>query len=436
MDVKERVKGSKSKYEISIILDGKRSVFRTVEIEAQQVKYDNQEYILLYDSNRNVIRDAYKYINNELNEGSINTRILTATALVKLYSFLEIYDLKIDNLKKDELEMLKNFLYGTSKKGITIDTELIKKRKAQTINKYISIYRGYFEYIGVDNKYINEKIKVNKNQEENSFKKIGDSYKISERISKVKKVPKYISKKQFDNILNCIKKDYGIREEILVRLMYQKGLRIGEVLGLTIEDIKDDCIIVRNRISDSQEQHAKCLYKPVNKDDYIGEKYLSLDFGFNIIKIDSELHDLLEQYIYMYHEKMNKRKRKNYKSYCRADKVEGNTFLESDNYYLFINNHGRPLRRTNWNNCLKKIYVRCNIKIDKKKKTDSLNHRLRHGCAMKALKEGCTLEEIMKILRHSSLASVMIYINPTDEDEYEANEEIWDDRGMEIDEVN
>ncbi|WP_066872140.1 tyrosine-type recombinase/integrase [Clostridium mediterraneense] len=336
MDVKEVIKGSKSKYEISIIADGKRNVIRTVEVESQLVDYNNEKYILVYDSNRKVIRDAYKYIINELKESSINTRTLTATALVKLYSFLEVYDFKINNLEKDEMNILKKFLYGTSKKGVVIDTDLIKKRKAKTINKYISIYRGYFKYIGVDCKYINEKIKSSKSSEGNSFEKIGDCYKISERIIKVKKVPKYISEQQYDRILKCIKKDYGIREEILVRLMYQKGLRIGEALGLTIEDIKDDCIIIRNRISDSEDQHAKCLYKPVNKDEYIGEKYLSLDFGFNIIKIDSRLHDLLEQYIYMYHEKMNKRKRKNYKDYCKADKVEGNTFLEGDNYYLFI----------------------------------------------------------------------------------------------------
>lgn len=91
--------------------------------------------------------------------------------------------------------------------------------------------------------------------------------------------------------------------------MYEKGLRIGEVLGLTIEDIKDECIIIRNRISDKEDQHSKCLYQPANKNEYKGSKYLGLDFGFNIVKIDKKLHDLLERYIYTYHEKMVKRKR-------------------------------------------------------------------------------------------------------------------------------
>lgn len=65
-----------------------------------------------------------------------------------------------------------------------------------------------------------------------------------------------------------------------------------------------------------------------------------------------------------------------------------------------------------------------------------MNHRLRHGCAMKALKDGKSLEEVMKILRHTSLKSVMVYINPTDEDEFEANEDIWDSRGIELNEID
>lgn len=127
MEIKEIVKGSKSKYEDSIVADRKRNVIKTVEVEPQLVEHNNEKYILIYDSNRKVIRDTYKYINNELRESSINTRTLTATALVKLYSFLEIYGFKINNLEKDEMNILKNFLYGTSKKGIVIDTDLIKK---------------------------------------------------------------------------------------------------------------------------------------------------------------------------------------------------------------------------------------------------------------------------------------------------------------------
>lgn len=309
MDIREKIKGSKSKYEVSIISDGKRVILRTVDVEVQQVDYNDQKYILIYDSNRNVIRDAYKYINSYLKDSSINTRTLTATALVKLYSFLEIYDFKINNLEKNEMDLLKTFLYGNSKKGLAIETTLVKVREGKTINKYISIYRGYFKYIEVENKWINEKIKSSKSLRKDSFDNIGDSYRISERISKAKKAPKYISEWQFNNILKCIMRDYGLREELIVRLMYEKGLRIGEVLGLTIEDIKDECIIIRNRISDKEDQHSKCLYQPANKNEYKGSKYLGLDFGFNIVKIDKKLHDLLERYIYTYHEKMVKRKR-------------------------------------------------------------------------------------------------------------------------------
>jgi len=68
MDIREMVKGSKSKYEVSIISDAKRVVLGIVDVEAQQVDYNNEKYILIYDSNRRVIRDAYKYINLHLKD--------------------------------------------------------------------------------------------------------------------------------------------------------------------------------------------------------------------------------------------------------------------------------------------------------------------------------------------------------------------------------
>lgn len=46
MDIREIVKGSKSKYEVSIMADGKRVILRTVDIEVEQVDCDNQRYIL------------------------------------------------------------------------------------------------------------------------------------------------------------------------------------------------------------------------------------------------------------------------------------------------------------------------------------------------------------------------------------------------------
>lgn len=433
MDIREVLSGSRSKYEISIISEGKRVIVRTVNVEVTHVEYSGEEYIIIYNSEREVIRDAYKYINHELRNSSINTKTLTATALVKLYSFLEIYNYDINTLGKKEISIMKSFLYGTSQCGITVNSKFITRREAKTINKYISIYRGYFQYLGIDNVIINEKIKrdiIRKNNSDN----VGDSYKISERISKIRKVPKYITYEEYMSILVCIKQEYGLREQLMVRLMYEYGLRLGEVLGLTIEDIKDNCIIIRNRISDSGEQHSKTLYKPILTDEYGSEKCLSVDFGFNIIKINSKMQILLEEYIYNAHEKMDKRKRTSYRKYCKADRAEGNSFLEGDNYYLFINSNARPLGRTNWNKYLKEIYIKCGIDIDRDKKSKSLNHRLRHGCAMKALKDGETLESVMKILRHSSLKSVMVYINPTDEDEYKANEMVWDKRGVEFEE--
>lgn len=45
---------------------------------------------------------------------------------------------------------------------------------------------------------------------------------------KVIEVPRYISVPEFQNIITTIRNFYTNREEIIVRLMFQCGLRIGE----------------------------------------------------------------------------------------------------------------------------------------------------------------------------------------------------------------
>lgn len=42
--------------------------------------------------------------------------------------------------------------------------------------------------------------------------------------------------------MSLIEDKYTLREKIIVKLMYEYGLRIGEVLGLTLEDIQGDYI--------------------------------------------------------------------------------------------------------------------------------------------------------------------------------------------------
>lgn len=67
---------------------------------------------------------------------------------------------------------------------------------------------------------------------------------------------------------NVFEKDYSLREECIVRLMFEAGLRIGECLGLTNEDIRQEedengelktVVYIRNRVSDKNINMQKQL---------------------------------------------------------------------------------------------------------------------------------------------------------------------------------
>lgn len=67
-------------------------------------------------------------------------------------------------------------------------------------------------------------------------------------------IPAYISQDEFVRMVQKCREKDDLRMECIIRLMYQSGLRIGEVLGLTFEDIIEEnglCkVIIRNRFTD------------------------------------------------------------------------------------------------------------------------------------------------------------------------------------------
>lgn len=404
---------------------------KKIKITKVSVKYNN--YILIYDSNMNVIRDAYRYLNKDFNTKnySDNTKKSICTALKVLYAFLELFDCDIYNLGIREIAMLKQFILGITEKGTNYYFESLEKKSNRTFNKYIGYYRAYFSFLGIENNILNERIEVRGEDSRKGLlghlnRDIQYKYKINEKVvDKRKTVPKYIRKYEFDKIIEHIRENYTLREEIIVRLMYENGLRLGEVLGLTLEDVDNEDkyrIYIRNRLSDDMDQHAKGCFFPKYKDDYFSEEYLTLDYGYQIVKPKYDLLDKIDEYIELAHGEMSERRRKNYFNLAKADEVTGKGILENGNFYIFINKNGGKLKSTGWNKILRKILNDVGIQIDRNTKKNNLSHRFRHGFAMKRYKiDKVDIVTLAKDLRHKGTGAVMCYIRPTEEDIYDAN---------------
>ena len=147
----------------------------------------------------------------------------------------------------------------------------------------------------------------------------------------------------------------------MLELMYSSGLRVSELVNLTVNDIDLTNSLVRIFGKGSKER---------------------------IIPINDYANESLNNYI-LYH--------------------RFNLFKKGENNYLFLNNHGTKMTRQGFFKILKKIAQENNIK------TELSPHTLRHSFATHLLKHGADLRSIQELLGHSDISATQIYTHISNE---------------------
>lgn len=424
------------------IKDGTKSIFKRTHINSNnsivyeetfyyrlfKVNDDNFIKFVLYDDNMVVISDAYNYINTHISSQSTNSREKAIYAIRLLYCFLDLTKSKITNLSRENIEQLKFFLLGYSPNKGNYSLEMKTQRTNGTVDSYLSIYRSYFKFLKINCPYLFElnspTIVTTNPATESTIKK--SSYKANLKTSKPeRRVPRYISVQEFDKIISIIREEKNILAECIIRLMYQFGLRIGEVLGLTFEDITEieidnnfvPVILLRNRVSDKHFQKCKTCMNVSNTNQYRSANYKTENLGYQQIIITYEIYELINTYIDNFHSVARENNITRYTEKVCADKVVNDKYSD-DNFYIFINSIGKTLSEQSWNKYLRTLFTAANLHIDKNSKKHNLNHRFRHGFAMFHVQYLKTsIIELQKLMRHASPASTMIYYNPTESDE-------------------
>lgn len=246
-----------------------------------------------------------------------------------------------------------------------------------------------------------------------------------------KSVPKYIKPYEYERVIEIVEENYGLREKVIINLMYNYGLRLGEVLGLTFEDIEPKNrshyrIILRDRVSDKPTQRSKGVMTPQTVDDYNNRVYNTEgnSRGYQVVIIDEDMAELIQEYIDESRDDIvlsrSSKKRENLYSKTIADRVGTIPLLNNENQYIFLNyQHYTPLSQSGWNYVLRKIFDEAGISVDKNKKETNLSHRFRHAFAMKLVKKGAREFELQEALRHTSPESCKVYYNPDDDDKVE-----------------
>lgn len=191
------------------------------------------------------------------------------------------------------------------------------------------------------------------------FMKIGYLKKdVSKNIDQpklAKKLPNTLSVEEVDLLLDIeTVTPFDYRNKAMLELIYGTGLRISELLSLTLNDIDLVNCTVRCMGKGRKERTV-----PIN--DYIIE---SLS---NYLDVRSQLEKKQK-----YHE-------------------------------LFLNNHGKPITRQGFFKILKKILS------EKGLNTNVSPHTLRHSFATHLLENGADLRVIQEMLGHSDISTTRIY---------------------------
>ena len=242
-----------------------------------------------------------------------------------------------------------------------------KRYSPNTISTYISCLEQFNRFIERENLQINEPViyqylmglvakgysRSSQNQHINAIKfylekvlrQKQKSYYI-ERPLKKKMLPTVLSEQEIQLIFSNIK---NLKHKAILSLIYSCGLRIGEALNLTINDLDSDRMLISIRSGK-------------------GEKDRMVPMASNVLK-------LLRVY---------------YKEYKPVN-------------YLFNGNENGPYSATSVRNVLKRAVYKSYIK------KNVTPHTLRHSYATHLLEKGTDLRFIQVILGHSSVKTTEIY---------------------------
>ena len=267
----------------------------------------------------------------------------------ELYDYINYLSLErqlsvntIDGYKRD----LNDFYKFTNKsyKNITKNdivqyiAYLNKKVGVKTINRHIVSIKNYFKYL-----------------EKNSFIKNNPCVDIT-GLKTPKKMPRVLSVEDINKLLDIELKDaYSYRNKAMLELMYSSGLRVSELLNLSISNIDFDMNLVRIFGKGSKER---------------------------IVPMSTIATDCLFDYINLFR----------------------NTLVKSEvTDLVFLNSRGKRLSRQGFFKILKEIALEKGIN------KDISPHTLRHSFATHLLNNGADLRSIQTMLGHENIETTQIY---------------------------
>lgn len=252
-----------------------------------------------------------------------------------LSDFLEYTKIAKKDYRKFDYKEVTDYLIVLNDKGL----------KSTSINRHLSSIRSFYEFLLVKGKVQ------------------GSPFKLVSGPKKEKKLPNYLKYDEFLDLVNtCDETDLGVRNRMILELLFATGIRVSEAVSIKIADI------------DFKAREIRVTGK--------GNK-------MRIVIFNKVCQEVMSKYVLEARQNLLKGK--------KCD-------------YLLVNHLGNPLTRRGVADILEKIIKKSAIrhKISP--------HTLRHTFATLLLNEGMDIREVQELLGHARLSTTSIYTHVSNEE--------------------
>ncbi len=261
---------------------------------------EGKERYYVADNEGLPVEPALKFIRFKDNINFARNTLRGYCGHLKLYfEYLEQQNLVFDNVNIDDLSLFVNWLLNPYKSLKVIPTKPVDSaRSPRTVNIIVNTVLQFYDYILRHEEYsnnISDRLRKFVTQPSRNFKGFlyGIAYekkKVASNILKLKvpkSKPKTLTKQEIEKLVGACN---NLRDRFLLNLLYETGMRIGEVLSLWIEDFEVSDLVVDLKDRGELENNAeiKTVASPRR------------------IDISQNITDMFMEYIAEYHtEKVN-----------------------------------------------------------------------------------------------------------------------------------
>lgn len=247
---------------------------------------------------------------------------------------LELFNNYLKNKKINEID------YNTIRSYINY---LYNLYNTKSICNHISSLRSFFKYLKFENIITNNPLTLIENP------------KLE------KKLPKFLYYEDIEKILNVpdINTDIGIRDSLILELLYVTGIRVSELVNIKIKDI-----------------------------DFTNKSIIIIGKGNKqrIVMYGTRCKELLDKYLSI-----------------------RNNFLIDNNEYLLLGVKGKKINDRIVRKIIDDISIKAGINMN------ISPHVFRHTFATHMLNEGADLRSVQELLGHENLSTTTIYTHVTNE---------------------